>query len=659
MKIERETFSIPMKIGSGFLKRIFGGKSFMHCVIELIKNALDWNTTKIYIFTEDKNIFRILDNGDGMNAENRSAFSSLNTTTALDPKQSGLFCTGSKKMLFSHSEKVVVMTAPKDDSTHVYMFEITVGEYERKILESETIKCQRVPKSANTWPHDFPFGTELRYTLSDSKSRSILRGAHLANELSDRLSLMFSGIVFVDKESIPRKEIIGEEVQLVFNKNKRLGPVSVLLYSPKHPRAEDELRFTSSSIGEIPVRNFMKAAGEFRSRMPEVYLLPAVCGVISANFLKDHANEDRDTLSPGLADDQRLQDLFSFLDILTEETCQKLKITLKHETAQDNAQEQLLEVCDFFNRHYNPGNLTPIGGDEPVGPPLSPSHPTNPRVLTLSSKDEFEIGELIEITPTINTDLRLMYDPADVIWNFDESKAKMIGRLENGTVQLRATEIGNEVVKATLKNNPCRAVASYEIVVERKLRLRNTHMKARLGSDLTVFAVNLDKLKGKLKWTHEGVGKLNADGGRGVFSATSLGSAFITVYDSADMKTATRCEITVFGKPPKLLTIRDFHFHVGTFSSGAATTKPIEMTRGDEYHHLWLSSSAPALIKARERKNLRNFLAHAISTEFAYFSRFVLGEENLEDLDPRDIATITSEIVNTGWEILYEAGFTE
>ncbi len=663
MKTEN-TFDISPTIGAGFLSRIFGGKSFMHCIIELIKNPLDWGATKIYFFTEDKSTVRVLDDGYGMDRANRNAFSSLNTTTALDPKQSGFFCTGSKKMLFSHSKSVVITTAPKDDPEHVFRFEISVAEYEKKILNGDTLTCRRMPKNAQTWPYEFKFGTDLRYVLAEPKSRSIVRGAQLASELSDRLSLMFSNIVLVDGTPIPRKEIIGEEVQLTWNKDKKLGPVTVLLYHPKNPRPEDELRFTSGVIGEIPMRNFLKAIGEFRDRVPEIYHAPGVCGVFSASFLKDYANEDRDTLNPGLADDKNLLSFLNIMDFLTEEIKQKLKITLKDDSARKDEQTQLNEVVDLFNRRYNPEAVIPDAGpvDDPVDGPgvvVTETPPSERRALTLRCKDEYELGESIEIVSAIQPDLQSTYPPESVVWNPDRCRAEVVGPIATGGMTLKATELGAGVVIGTLHGNPCTAIASYEIVKKRIFQMRHERKNVQIHGVISIPVMNLDKLKGKPKWTHEGVGELTQRDGKATFHATSVGGATVTAYDSANLNTTAKCEITVLGQPGKFITIKKQHFKVGNFDRGTVDAKPVDMTRGDKHHFLWLTNSAPALVKAREQKNLRSFLAHTISFEFARFSRFVLGEERIEDMDPRDIELTVNEIITEGYSILYEVGFTE
>src|SRR5438128_2685988 len=85
---------VRAKIGTGFLYNAFGRKRFMHCLKELIKNARDWGAKHINIYTVNKQLLRLVDDGEGMTQKNRGAFSSVNLSTASGERQSGQFGSG-------------------------------------------------------------------------------------------------------------------------------------------------------------------------------------------------------------------------------------------------------------------------------------------------------------------------------------------------------------------------------------------------------------------------------------------------------------------------------------------------------------------------------------------------------------------------------------
>ena len=170
MKASTTIPEIQAGIGPGFLERVFGGKPFLHCLLELLKNSRDWGAARIYVLTTLANhMLRVFDDGDGMDAANRNAFASVNMTTAGGPRQSGIFCTGTKWMLFSHATRVEVLTAPKDDPDYVYIFALTTDEYERLAFTQGTMVPKRVKKTNETWPYESRFGTEITYTLGQAE----------------------------------------------------------------------------------------------------------------------------------------------------------------------------------------------------------------------------------------------------------------------------------------------------------------------------------------------------------------------------------------------------------------------------------------------------------------------------------------------------------
>ncbi|MBI4099356.1 ATP-binding protein, partial [Candidatus Parcubacteria bacterium] len=281
-------------IGPDRFKKEFGGKGFIHCLVELVKNARDWDANSILITTghDRQRRLQIVDNGRGMDEANRDAFVSVDMTTARGSRQSGQFGTGSKQMLFSHATAVEILTAPADDSGFAYRFNVDVDHYQAVVLAGGDFDIERLERRT-AWSHGFPTGTQLVYTLRDPASRAILRGDELAVELAARLPLLFSEIVRVDGKALPEKKIKGKPFRAV-QEHPTLGRVVFELYQPERRRIEEGLRLTAGEAGEVPIENLFSRLGpELQARFPTIFLHREVCGTISAAYLKEYANDDR------------------------------------------------------------------------------------------------------------------------------------------------------------------------------------------------------------------------------------------------------------------------------------------------------------------------------------------------------------------------------
>ncbi len=664
-----QKFAVVSSMGKGWLQQFFAGKTFLQCLIELIKNARDWHATLIMIAVLD-DIIRLTDNGRGMNEANRNAFASINLSTAVEEGQSGKFCTGSKFLLVAYSIEVEVLTAPEDDPDYVYRFRITTAELEALIKSDGKWSGEKYLKTPETWPHlnKFKFGTQLTYKLKDPKSRALYRGLKLAQELSVRLPLRIIPFVEVDGHPIPPKEVVGSQFQQVIQ-DSNLGPVSFELYRPKRRTAEDELRLGSVEIGEISMSHFQKIIGpELRSLypIPDVFFMPEVCGTGTVGFLKEYANEDRQTLNPAIANDPRTLRYLKILQQVAPDICRKLQIRMVG-VESDQDQREIDDFAEMCNANYNPGGKKPPDSvivdsvDNPDGPGESgvddpaPS-PSKPFSLECDRR-EYEIGETIKIRLRFSKAIQGKYLEKDITWNTTQSFAGGQKKTSDG-ISLVASRSGSGKVAAEIFGTPYNDSVSYRVVTKRMFRLNIPGAEISVGSRLLVTGINLDKLKGQIVWEHRGVGKITPQGGKLIFDAIRSGRAEVIATDTKDKEIREVCNITVTpsygGK--KYIWIKGicFQYDTNSVTGTEMFAKPATMIRqGDEsVHRLVFNTRAPGYELARQRNTLFDFLSYATGIEFVRFFH--------EDLNPieagqsRDIMGFVREIQNQGCQIFEE-----
>lgn len=647
---------IQAKIGPGFLRRIFGGKSYLHCVIELKKNTRDYGAKNIWIQTVPKEYFKIVDDGDGMGHENRCAFFSINTTTATRADQAGLFCTGTKQFLFSFASHVTVVTAPREEPDAVYRFSFSADEYEKIVLSGGTRTPERVKKTPATWPYDHDFGTEIVYTLDDPKSRSILRGKQLAEALAERLPSKFHDISRVDGEYIPPKEIVGKKFELVED-HPALGRVSVEFYHPAKKSRDDGLRLTSVEIGEIPMRNLFRVLGDLQENFPFMYLRDDIYGIISASFLREYSNEDRNSVSAKIADDPRTLHLIRFLRQIAPQVQRDLQLKMTDGSSVDALRQSVDELWGIFDKRYNPDGRRPPPEGPPVGPPPPPPPPPptgEKRTLVLSVGREFELGEKVVVQVAFREDLAKASKVEDIQWLTSRSRGKDFRRTSEG-INYKASEVGEGVIRADLPGTPYGASATYYVLERRRFRLSRQEATLIVCSSTSIEGVNLDKLKGEIKWSLEGVGSLEVRGTRVVYTSDRIGTAIIRALDSKDPRNEAMCDVTVVDIPEKLFCIRGEYFRIRYEPIEGSTeySKPVIMLPGGRTHNLVFNIQGHGYQEAVASGGSTVFLAQAIGVEFARFVRFELKRELPED--PRDMRTLVDEILSDGYKIFEEA----
>lgn len=661
---------IQTGIGAGFLRQQFGGKPYIHAIVEILKNARDWGASQIRIAT-GKDFIEIEDDGEGMNRKNRNAFASINMSTAGGARQAGKFCTGTKQMLFSHCHSVEVRTAPLETPDKVFLFRFATDEYEAKALRGETIRGEALQKGDETWFRSHPTGTIIRYTLENPKSRAIKRGKDLAAELSARLPMKFGDIITVDGEALPPKNIIGRPF-LMTETSSQLGEVGFEIYRPLEARSDDELRFTSHEVGEVPVASLLRMLKDpdMRSRFPAVFVHQEVCGTISASFLRDYANEDRATFKPSLVDDQRLLLLLRLMERHARTIEAYLELNLRHEKT---GSVNLNPFVDRLRKLYDPKQERT--GPVFVPPPEETTEDSEkeadkggkerqrPAITLALSDAEFEPGETIRCEAKLRGDVQQKHGASTLKWHSDKSLATDATASDtNLALTLVAEELGTGRVMVEIPGTPHSATRSYEIVPRRVFRQRHERITTKVGQTITLFVTNTDRIKGSPAWMVQfNRGTIEGRGGRIQFTAKAVGAVgeeVVTAYDDADLTVSSQCTITILGEKQNelLLPIREHTFRMDEVHSPGHVlyTGPVVIIPGtDGIGTLVINTGDPAFVNAQKQGHLDVFLPQATAFEYARFVK----EAELPDtgrVDRRDVSNLIREVQRLGYEVFTE-----
>lgn len=655
MKKSRTSGSVPLirpRFGFGLFEKVFGGRPFMDVAKEMVVNARDWVRDKVtseieVITNESRDQIRFIDNGKGMDEDNRNAFASVNLTTAGRPGQSGKFCTGTKRFLYSQADSVVVLTAPLDDPAHVYRFSFTRNEYEKMALKEKDFPPERLKKTADTWPHAFKFGTDIIYTLRKPGRKAILRGKALAEAFSARLPMKFSGILKVDGEYIPTKRLIGRVCEMTVQDHRQLGPVTLEIYRPEKAAPEEGLRLTSVEIGDVPFRNlYALLPPELRVDELEVYLMNHVCGTVSIPWLDTYAVEERALVSPAIAEDPKIRHLIKLLADYAPEVQRRLKIKVFDH---GDASQTTAEIDDFGNRVtqlYAGGQNPPTTHHRETEEERhrqweeEKDDPSVPPAIRVIGKHEYEVGETIEGTVVLRSDVAAQYKVDDISWQVQQSRARDLV-VENGGFRMVAEKLGQGIIEVELPATLHHWIYRYDIVGERVLKMNTPVASIPVNGQLVLMLINGDKA-GDVEWKCEGAGRLKSEGHRAFYTATRIGRALVTAVSKKDQSIQASSNITVHGTPEKMLCIRGVWF---TYRNVAAPEMPaVIMIEGEDVHRLMINLETPGFQQAVKGGALAVHLAHLVSTEFPLF---ILQRQHGGDLTrilPADIPGIVGEM---------------
>jgi hypothetical protein len=647
---------------------IFHEPRLMACLMEVLKNGFDWDAQVVRLITnESRNQLRHVDDGRGMNEANRESFLSVGYSTA-GGDQSGTFGTGAKKIIFTFARSVRVVTAPADESDHVYIAEFTPLQLAEDYSGQPGTFWKRHRKTAKNWPHEHQFGTDIVYTLKDPNSRSIYRGDTLARKLSERLDIVLieNGMVLVDGSRLPSKRLKGRIFRLELPPSSPLGRVILEFYRPVRRSGDEDLRMTGRSIGEVSFRDvFVKQLliDDLREMVPALFLEADVCGLIMAAFLNDHATERRDSYDAHVTDDERVVELLRLLKSVEAEVANYLGIKLRNGDDPEAASQAVVhEFIEQLQHRYNPDRAMPPGyapdgskADEDTASGTRTGRATPPSAAKTPSlvieRGEFAIGETIEVRLDVP-------DGSTGGFHFylDQAHAK-VEFVGDGAARLVAEHVGRGLIRAANPLTGQTAKIEYEVVAERQFHLSATGpVGIQLGAHFTVHAINADKLKGPLEWIVDGSGELQVTnkGLAARLAATQAGRLQITARDTADPAVSDSCEVFVIARhtgPLPFMIRGEFFVAEFTQTNLVAYRKPatIVLAGPGQVHRLVFNQIAPGFQRAVDAGTLHHVLAYATAVEFV--KCFCI---DWDDLDLSDLQSVLLEIENQAAELFDE-----
>lgn len=666
-----ERVQIVAGVGEGLFDQMFGGKSFLECLIEILTNSRDWGAGQIRLLTEDRLCITSFDDGDGMNAENRKSICSVNQSAARSPRQRGQFGTGSKHMLYSFATAVRILTAPKDEPDLVYEFGFDRDEFERKALGREAVECKRLPKTAVTWPwgerYGARFGTVVTYHFAEPNRRGIYRGDTLAQKLSERLPRKFGeNLLYVDDQPIPTKEVIAEYKLTDGTTDRRLS-VTFELYRPKNPTRDDVLYLTGSEIGEVPFDSFVKVLPpEMQDIVPELYELKRdVAGIISTSFLNGFMTSDRKSIKAAIADEPLTLILLKILRHHAPMIQDRLQIKNQAVEGSTAAEKQdITSVTSLFNATWGEGRIPPDTlieepgtGEGTGGQPPEPAG-SEGRPFTLKYPKEIELGETVEISVVMSKDLRELYKISDVFFGFSEANGTIAK--DGHTIKLTANKVGKGKIRADLHGTPHWANAIYNVVPQRTPRLSTGPLVTLTrGGEMPIMVINSDRLLGEPEWILTGVGRLEkTQGARVHYMADSVGAADVELIDTGNrsMRLTTSIRVNEQQSTRQLIWIRDHCFEVELRESEAEQyARVATMLRGQKIHSLIINRWGKGYTEMHARGGLDHYLVCCIAREYTRFVAFDLGEGKAQEVtNPNAMESFIADLTLESEEIIKE-----
>jgi hypothetical protein len=641
------------------LRNAFKKADFMACLIELIKNSDDAHATTISITTANKQEFRMVDDGNGMDERGRLAYLHAGYSTG-DGNTSAKFGTGARMLPFSYASHVRISTVSAAEPGVVYRCEFTPDELLEYYTDKRDIDWVRIKKTEATWPHVHATGVDVTYTFEDASRRGILRGSVLRRRLTDRLSIaMVEGNTFlVDGKCLPPKEYAADTKPLVFmfknEKAPQMGRVRFEFYRLDKPRSGD-LTMTARSVGEVSFRRkFVNLLpDDIRSQVPELFLQEGVCGLITADYLNEHVAHQRDEYQ-GAEDDGRTIWLLGLLAQVEDQVAEALKINVRHIDEKDatGRKEVTALLASLDDRYSRPDQVPPSGGegkDEHGDSRKEGGSAGGPKQRTAHfrlNQPEFELGEEIIATLVVSNG-----SPEDYEVFCEESLAKLVDGPKEGTVRLIAETLGTGKLVARHRVTKSTVRVTYEVMRERWFRLQ-APSAALIGEQVWVNAYNIDKVPGGVKgieWEVLGGDITLGNEDRSVtFVAERPGLATVSAYAKEDSTICDDRDILVSrsqADTPKAFRIRD-QFFVLRFDGAMGQerySKPVTIIKDRGYaHRLTFTTDEPGYAKASRDGVLPIFLIPYIAREYA--DHFYEGNPEDGELYQWGVSCLAAEV---------------
>lgn len=656
-KISFEDGSDGPRLNPEVIRNAFKKADFMACLIELIKNSIDAFATNIWLETTDKRIFRVVDNGCGMDAARRTAYLRAGYSTG-DGSTSAKFGTGARMLPVSFEAQVSVMTVSKAEPNTVYICEFTPDQLMSYYINQYDIRWRSVRKTRTTWPHEHETGVDVTYTFANPRRTAIKRGEDLMRRLTNRLDigLVESDMFRVDGQRLPKKQYAPNTRPLIYALQNddlpEMGFVKLEFYRLADP-ASGELLMTDRTIGEVSFRNkFVALLPEsVKSKVPPLFMQSGVSGLITADFLNKYVTHQRDEYQK-VEDDERVKELMRILASVQAEVAEALGIRLKQVDEKDA--EGRKEVTAFLS------NLNDLYSNENVRPPAHSGNGTTGEGGGSKSRGgtvrqgphfkldrrQFEPGEEIVATLIVPNG-----STADYEFFYNEARAKGETRVTEGRVRMIAESVGTGKLKARHRTNGSWIEARYEIVQQRWFHIM---AEPEIGIDhrTTVRAYNIDKLPGgKIAWKIvDGPGSLTpgVQSRQATFVSSRVGFTTIRAYSQADPKTFDEREIEITRDAhsgPELYCIRGEFFtpRYHGLMGDLRFSKPVTIVRQEGMpHHLTFTPDEPGYVKALREGYLDLYLTVNLSHEFS--SHFHGSETRDEMVRQWEVSRLAAEV---------------
>ncbi len=663
----KQTENVQLDYQPGIISKNYQGKSFVHGIIEVVKNGLvDWGGTQLLIDTLNKNWITFADDGVGVPISRWPELLSMNNKKEIRARQTGKYDTGTKELFFSFSKEMRAKSVAQEDPNTVRSASINPQTYERMLLTKSLVELFKEVRNEQNWPYPFVSGLELTYVFQDPSSRAIKRGKALAEYLSARLISKFQNMILVDKQPLPPKQINGE----IFSHSMPhagMGEVFIELYVPKNTHSVETLWFASEEVGEIPIKEFIDHLSGLEDRLPDVYRYPQIAGLISTPWIKDYINIDRGTLSAKIANDERLIMLLTLLRSLAPSIEKRLRLNMNSAASITGDPYQLIrsfaEKCNSrysLDRKDVPGRSKDgEGGIVNLGENDNPDKPKEAKAFKLSVNKEYEIGEEIEVGLSFAPNTP--YNISEVKWQTDASLAKNL-KVTNGGLKLKANKVGHGRIMAHIPGTPHYQTCSYEIVNKRLPKLSGYSAVRPVGSHLLITVLNSDKLSGDSSVSWElspgSVGLLEPQGLRAIYHAISVGSAKIIVTDLGNKKQFPPCEVEVFAEPEELLKIRDHTFRIEkTVAENFRSEDRAVIMSGrpeSEVFSCFFNTQAPSYKVAENSGAFDQVFTPILASSYAGFVKIDLNPELADGISASEAALIGQQIQQLTGQIIYE-----
>lgn len=644
--------------GKGSFSDQHVGRDFARCVLELAKNPFDEKGASLILFdTTNPRLIRIVDDGCGMRAEFRDRFCSVKDDRS-EAVGHGRFGRGTKDMLFAQASRVDVATVSDEQPDTVMRFGFLTDEYEELVRNGTPIPPDELPITKKTWPYPFRTGTEITYTFANPAKKSILRGRQLAELLAARLPRSIRKMVQVDGAWLPEPDREGEPFLVVDTTSSDLKkPVGIELFRIKAESVYKKHRgiwLAGEIIGDAELEAFYRVLpDDLKDLFPSDLRGAGLCGTLQCEIFEKYTNSDRESINPAICEGAMLKKTLAFILVLRQYMPQIIEhfgLTKTQALADDAGAAIIEKVREIINATYRKSepptvkrsddevliekvkDIDKTGGDDDETIDVPPTGAAL-QIVGLRREREYEPGEMIRVSVRFRPDIAPNVDLNNVRWNTHRAGLSNDSSPDPSVLIGRAMKpIGTRELSVKVEGEIYAASATYEIVAERQLCLLPQAKTIIKGKSFDLLVGNIDKLRGKLEWSHTGPGTFDIRERRCRYTATEIGVAEVAIQDTANPGLTAKCQIIIQEPPDRdLLVIEGDWFRIRSRGFDLQPdTSPVIMNVGSRgIHEIYFNSGNDSYQEELNAGRLDWWLIDQIALEFVHFRRHELdrGED--------------------------------